>query len=122
MFDSCGGTWTPAALAELRKCDSFLKESQRLNPIGIGKYTCFYPKQKHVTNIKTVSVSRFALSKFDLPDGTMVPEGISVSAPAMTVNTDSSLWECPTQFDGYRFEKLRQIKGNEYKYQFSSIR
>ncbi|EFR00285.1 hypothetical protein MGYG_03288 [Nannizzia gypsea CBS 118893] len=103
VFDSCGGAWTPAALADLRKCDSFLKESQRLNPIGI------------------VSVSRFALSKIDLPDGTTVPAGISVSAPAMTVNTDSSLWECPTQFDGYRFEKLRQSKGNEYKYQFSSI-
>ncbi|KAK2836992.1 hypothetical protein FQN49_006518, partial [Arthroderma sp. PD_2] len=103
VFKSCGGNWTPAALADLRKCDSFLKESQRLNPIGL------------------VSVSRFALSHFQLPDGTTVPAGTSVSAPAMAVNTDPSVWVDPIPFDGYRFEKLRQVKGSEQKYQFSSI-
>ncbi|KAF3483150.1 uncharacterized protein GIQ15_02474 [Arthroderma uncinatum] len=103
VFDSCGGNWTQTALSDLRKCDSFLKESQRLNPIGI------------------VSVSRFALSSFQLPDGTTVPAGTSVSAPSMTVNTDPSIWADPALFDGYRFERLRQIKGSEQKYQFSSI-
>ncbi|KAE8337078.1 hypothetical protein BDV24DRAFT_177948 [Aspergillus arachidicola] len=102
VSESCNGHWTPAALSNLRKCDSFLKESQRLNPIGI------------------VSVSRFALSPFRLPDGSTVPAGVSVSAPSMMVNLDDSLWTDATSFDGYRFEKLRTIKGNEQKFQYAS--
>ncbi|KAF7168574.1 hypothetical protein CNMCM5623_001556 [Aspergillus felis] len=102
VSESCSGRWTPTALAKLRKCDSFLKESQRLNPIGL------------------VSVSRFALSPFRLPDGSTVPAGTSVSAPAMLTNTDKMLWDDPLVFDGYRFEKLRDIGDNEQKFQFSS--
>jgi hypothetical protein len=37
VSECCSGRWTPGALAKLRKCDSFLKESQRLNPIGLGE-------------------------------------------------------------------------------------
>ena len=32
-----GTTWTKASLAKLYKLDSFMKESQRVNPIGLGK-------------------------------------------------------------------------------------
>lgn len=32
-----GTTWTKASLAKLNKLDSFMKESQRVNPIGLGK-------------------------------------------------------------------------------------
>ncbi|GMG23931.1 unnamed protein product [Aspergillus oryzae var. brunneus] len=69
-----------------------------------------------------VSVSRFALSPFRLPGGSTVPAGVSVSAPSMMVNLDDSLWTDPTSFDGYRFEKLRTIKGNEQKFQYASTR
>lgn len=69
-----------------------------------------------------VSVSRFALSPFRLPGGSTVPAGVSVSAPSMMVNLDDSLWTDPTSFDGYRFEKLRTIKGNELKFQYASTR
>lgn len=34
------GRWTKQNLAKLRKLDSFMKESQRLNPIGMGRYSC----------------------------------------------------------------------------------
>lgn len=31
--------WTKQSLAKLRKLDSFMKESQRLNPAGLGTFT-----------------------------------------------------------------------------------
>ncbi|BAE56589.1 unnamed protein product [Aspergillus oryzae RIB40] len=37
-----------------------------------------------------------------------------------TIYDDDSLWTDPTSFDGYRFEKLRTIKGNELKFQYAS--
>jgi cytochrome P450 len=32
------GRWTKQNLTKLKKLDSFMKESQRLNPIGMGRY------------------------------------------------------------------------------------
>ncbi|GFF57344.1 radH flavin-dependent halogenase [Aspergillus udagawae] len=90
----------PGALANLRKCDSSLKESQRLNPTDL------------------VSVSRFALSPFRLPDGSTVPAGTSAGTPAMLADTDKMLWDDSLVFDGYRFENLRDIGDNEQKFQF----
>lgn len=37
------GLWTKQALSQLEKLDSFMKESQRMNPIGLGKQTPKYP-------------------------------------------------------------------------------
>ena len=31
--------WTKAAMQKMRKADSFLRESARLNPIGLGEVT-----------------------------------------------------------------------------------
>lgn len=39
---------------------------------------------------------------------------------AHTLNLDPQLWENPETFDGFRFEKLRSIPGNELKYQHAT--
>lgn len=39
----CGTTWTKQSLAKLEKLDSFMKESQRLHPIGLGSFYASFP-------------------------------------------------------------------------------
>jgi cytochrome P450 len=36
-LEECGGEWTLQRIAQMKKLDSFMKESNRLNPIGFSK-------------------------------------------------------------------------------------
>ena len=95
------GIWDKNSLTKLRKLDSFLRESQRINPPGI------------------VSMSRSVQSDVVLSDGVTLPKGCLIACDSWSATRDSSLWTDPETFDGFRFEKLRSIPGNEAKYQVS---
>lgn len=46
---SDGDTWTKAGIAKLRKMDSFMKESQRFRPPGLGTISFQYsPSFRHL--------------------------------------------------------------------------
>jgi cytochrome P450 len=91
---------TKTSMTKLRKLDSFIKESQRMNPTGL------------------VQMNRRVSSDITLSDGITIPKGLFTAFPSHNINMDSSLWENPQQFDGFRFEKLRGKEGNENKFQF----
>ncbi|MCJ1401073.1 hypothetical protein MMC11_004285 [Xylographa trunciseda] len=99
-----GETIMQQSISRLTKLDSFLKESQRLNAMSL------------------VTVRRFILAPVELADGSILNPGVSVAAPTYAVDRDSSIWDRPTEFDGFRFERLRARAGNESKFQFSSSR
>ena len=101
--DFANGEWNRNSLVKLRKLDSFLRESQRLNPPGV------------------VSMSRKVQSDVVLSDGTFLPKGCITACDSWSATRDPTLWVDPEKFDGFRFEKLRAIPGNESKYQVSSL-
>jgi cytochrome P450 len=86
------GIFTKDALYSCKLLDSFVKESQRLNPISlvIGK--------------------RILTRPVDLTDGTHLPAGTIVAVPSEAVNHDPENYPDPERFDGYRFYNLRNKK------------
>jgi len=82
--------WTKAGLDQMHKIDSFIKESQRLNPVS------------------NLLLSRVALNDFTFSDGTAIPRGALVSVSAHNVHTNDKVYENPLIFDGFRFSKMRE--------------
>ncbi|TEY69072.1 hypothetical protein BOTCAL_0117g00200 [Botryotinia calthae] len=89
---------TKQILTKLRKMDSFLKESQRMNPLNL------------------VTMNRKMMDTVQLSDGTILPKGSFVGMAAGSIGFDSNIFENPGEFDGFRFEKLRQQVGAENKF------
>lgn len=101
VLEKHDGEWTIESMSELRKLDSFIKESQRYNPT-------------------VISFQRRALQSTTLKDGTHIPKGALLLAPAAAVSHDPTVYDRPEDFDGLRFYKLRQLVDNENKFQFTS--
>ncbi|KAJ6483217.1 cytochrome P450 [Mycena sanguinolenta] len=83
--------WTKAALNNMVKIDSFLRESQRLSPNG------------------PVVMQRRVVAKdgFRFSNGTLLPRGSFLSVASRPVHYDPSKYENPASFDGFRFERER---------------
>jgi len=94
------GKLIKTSMTKLRKLDSFIKETQRMNPHSL------------------VQMSREVLKPITLSDGTILPKGLQISLPSHQVNMDENIWERPDEFDGFRFEKMRETPGNENRFQF----
>ncbi|PQE10404.1 cytochrome P450 protein [Rutstroemia sp. NJR-2017a WRK4] len=94
-----GSQITKQVLTRLRKMDSFLKESQRMNPLNL------------------VTMNRKMMSTVQLSDGTVLPKGSFIGMAAGSIAFDASLFPDPHKFDGFRFSRLRQDPGAENKYQ-----
>jgi cytochrome P450 len=98
-LQSSGGVVDKNYLSKLKKLDSFMRESQRFNPPLV------------------VSLTRKVLQDTRLSDGVVLPKGSFIACDSWTATRDAELWEDPERFDGFRFERLRTIPGNEAKYQ-----
>ncbi|PIA92053.1 Ent-kaurene oxidase [Cercospora beticola] len=101
--------WTKQALTKMRKMDSFMKESQRMNPST------------------PITCKRKVMQDFTLHDGLILPRSSHVAFTSDAVNRDPEIYPSPDTFDGLRFHKLRTarcsnedgaISANETKYQF----
>lgn len=62
-------------------------------------------------------MNRVAQVEVTLTDGTVIPKGAGLGIP-ITAMTDEKFHKDPLTFDGHRFHNLRQLAGNETKYQF----
>lgn len=96
---------------KLRKLDSFLRESMRLCPN------------------KLVNMARIVQKPVTLSTGHVLPAGTRIGVPVYHVMTspstvqsyDESAGMAPaSEFDGFRFYKLRQRDGNENKFHYIS--
>ncbi|KAJ3488343.1 hypothetical protein NLI96_g2934 [Meripilus lineatus] len=94
--------WTKAAMNKLRKLDSLMKESQRLN------------------GINATSVMRKAKQDLTLSNGTFIPEGTICVAEALSTHTDENNYTNPDVFDPFRFSDMREEDGEGTKHQFVS--
>ncbi|KAL7939950.1 cytochrome P450 monooxygenase [Trichoderma barbatum] len=84
------------------KLDSYMKESQRLNPAFL------------------MTFSRIVRKTFTLSNGLTFPAGTHFIVPASRISLDPEVWENPQEFDGFRFSNLRaKTPENIHKYQFT---
>ncbi|RDW89917.1 cytochrome P450 [Aspergillus mulundensis] len=85
-----GGVWTLESMGRLERLDSFMRESLRFEPP------------------LTATFQRRAMKPLQLSDGTDIPSGALLLAPADAIAFDPNFYPDPEAFDGLRFYKLRQ--------------
>ncbi|KAJ5710721.1 cytochrome P450 [Penicillium malachiteum] len=95
-------SWGKLAFSKLRKLDSFMRESQRFNPPTL------------------LSMHRVILEEAVLSDGLVLPKGSHISMAVNAIQNDPEVTPEPEIFDGLRYYKLRQRKGEANLHQFSS--
>ncbi|KAJ5107504.1 hypothetical protein N7456_004179 [Penicillium angulare] len=88
-------------LQRLKKLDSFVREYQRHSP----------PSLANMPRIVTHP------DGIHLPTGHYLPHGTRIMVRAHTLNMDPDLYPDPTKFDAFRFSRLRETPGSEFKYQ-----
>ncbi|KAI0869276.1 cytochrome P450 oxidoreductase GliF [Hypoxylon argillaceum] len=87
-------------LQELKRMDSFLRESFRMHPVSL------------------FSLQRVTEKPVQLSAGPTIPAGAIIGVDAMAINRSPELWENPNEFDMNRFYNLRQKPGNENRFHF----
>ncbi|KAE8373290.1 cytochrome P450 [Aspergillus bertholletiae] len=94
--------WSRQSLAKLRKLDSFMKESQRLNPVGC------------------VTVQRSTVRPYTFADGLHLPANTFLSFPTYEFTHDAETYPNPDEFDGLRFHRMRE-EGDATKFHFATV-
>ncbi|KAI1281074.1 cytochrome P450 monooxygenase [Xylaria sp. FL0933] len=99
-----GCTHSKSSYLKMVKMDSFVKESQRLNPPSMLTY------------------ARLVMKDFTLSNGLKLPRGTYMVIPAGPVSLDDDNWESADEFRGFRFSDMRsRSKEEAHKYQYATI-
>ncbi|KAL4073607.1 cytochrome P450, partial [Scleroderma citrinum] len=77
--------WTKEALSEMRKLDSFIKETMRLE------------------GVSPLAMMRKALKDVSLSDGTSIPKGTLLVITYHTIHRNGAVYENPETFEPFRF-------------------
>ncbi|KAJ7591499.1 cytochrome P450 [Mycena floridula] len=93
--------WSKVAMVQMRKLDSFLKESSRI-------YS------------SSANIMRMTTQKFTFSDGTTVPAGYFVHVINRAMCFDKRCYPNPEEFQPFRFSDLRQQEGESIKHQMST--
>lgn len=113
-----------ATLTRLSKLDSFMKESQRLNPASSRKrhLTRFPNSEVAAAQLTlTVSMNRKMMEDFTLSDGTVLPRNSYISVPSGPMSVSPLYHKKAEVFDGFRYHRMRQDPGgNPNTGQFST--
>jgi hypothetical protein len=96
--------------------DSFLRESARFNSTGLRKCVTVLAIEIYA-NLFTVGIIRTAQKRFQFRDGTVIPAGAVVAAPAYSLHNDPELYPNPEVFDAFRFSNLRESSTGGLKHQ-----
>ncbi|UKZ45852.1 hypothetical protein TrVGV298_000045 [Trichoderma virens] len=98
-----GGLLPFTHLNELRKLDSVMRESARVNPFS------------HII------LWRKVMQPLKLSIGPELPVGTNICVDAHHINFSPDLWERPEEFDGLRHYRARQKPGNEQRFKFANL-
>ncbi|KAI1505683.1 putative cytochrome P450 monooxygenase [Biscogniauxia marginata] len=96
------GEYTKQALTHFKKLDSFMRESQRLNPPSL------------------LGFKRAVRKPLTLSDGTYLPKGVHLMMPIAPVVLDPEVTPDPYTFDGLRHYHNRGKTGDGHKHQFAT--
>ncbi|GAP83762.1 putative cytochrome P450 oxidoreductase [Rosellinia necatrix] len=97
------GQLPKSQLSELRKMDSFMRESMRTNVFSY------------------LTVFRRLLKPVKLSIGPELPAGAIIGVDAYNMGKSQAKWGDPDTFDPERFLKMRQEPGHESLHQFTSL-
>ena len=67
-----------------------------------------------------VGVIRKAVADVVLRDGTVLPQGVLVTAPRAAVHFDEANYKNAQEFDLFRFARMRELDGESSRHQFVS--
>ncbi|KAF9880301.1 hypothetical protein CkaCkLH20_02255 [Colletotrichum karsti] len=98
-----GGVFTKQSLGELKKLDSWIKESFRMGGPDLATF------------------QRLTLEPLTLKDGTYIPVGTKLEVPTAAVNYNPAIYPNPDTFDGLRSYRMRQEEGMAHKHSFVSV-
>ncbi|KAK5988331.1 Cytochrome P450 monooxygenase [Cladobotryum mycophilum] len=101
VLDEEGG-YTKQTLTNFKKLDSFMRESQRLNPPSL------------------LGFKRAVRQSLTLSDGTFLPEGVRLMMPIYPIVVDPEVTPDPYFFDGYWHFSNRQKPGQSTRHQFAT--
>ena len=99
--------WTKASIFNMRKLDSFLRESQRVSDSFTGKGRSTLKNLLPHLHLP-VSMRRKALKDFTFSDGTVIPKGTHVTANVGPPNMDEKIYDDPLTFKPFRFAEARE--------------
>ncbi|KAF7320661.1 Cytochrome P450 [Mycena chlorophos] len=85
--------WTRAALKQMHKLDSFLRESLRLGVVVMAR--------------RVMRPEGFTFS-----DGTSIPQGAIMSVPSYAIQINPASFADPMKFDGFRFSRARDSESD----------
>ncbi|RPA74023.1 cytochrome P450 [Ascobolus immersus RN42] len=102
VLATTGGKVTKLGMHKMSKLDSCMKESQRMNVLGLSMVSREIVDRKGLT----------------LKSGLHLPYGTRVHTPHHDMLRDSNRWDDPEKFDPFRFHRLRQTPGKETHGQF----
>jgi len=106
--------WTKAGIDKMHKIDSFLKETQRVDGLGLRSlYSLSRVKNADVRCASSpVPFSRLVLRPFTFSNGVTIPAGTLIAIPASAAYRDEAYYHDPDTFDGFRFAKFRESEGD----------
>ncbi|KAH4060553.1 cytochrome P450 monooxygenase phmB [Parastagonospora nodorum] len=96
------GQLPSTSLTELRKMDSVMRESFRVNPFAL------------------FSLYRITRKPLQLSTGPKLPAGTIFCVDVHHINNSSALFPAPTRYDPHRFLNKREQPGAEHRHQFVS--
>ena len=97
-----GGSWQLSTIKQLKRLDSFFKESLRFTQPDTRKL--FRRCREGEANFDSVGFNRKVLSSVKLSDGvTVLPTGTFINMAAGPMSRDPTFYDEPNTFNGYRF-------------------
>ena len=126
------GGWKKTSLSKMWKLDSFMRESQRMNPPSLRKKSnftavllCFKKtigtgKKIRALTVGVVGFKRSVETDIVLSDGLVLPKGAHTVMPIVPITMDPSINEDPSTFDGLRCYKKRLQEGHSNQHQFAT--
>lgn len=113
------GSLTKRSLSQMKKLDSFMKESQRFNPLLLSTYPDW--SLEDIADSLIVTFERLVTKDYALSDGFVIPKGTTIGVPTQAISMNPDIYEDPEVFDGFRFIKLRENpEHDDSKMQYAS--
>ncbi|TVY83155.1 Cytochrome P450 monooxygenase AtmP [Lachnellula suecica] len=112
------GGWKKTTLTKMRKLDSFMKESQRLNGPSLSKFSAETESPALIMIPLKVGFKRAVMEPITLSDGVTLPKGVHLVIPVVPIALES-VEPNPEMFDGFRHYRERQKPGQSNLHQFA---
>ena len=113
------GGWGPNTPSKMRKMDSFLRESQRVNPQAIRAYLTTTNCLESSLRCVLVDFHRIVQKPLTLSDGLHLPAGTHICAASYSISQDPENIPNAQNFDGFRYSNLRKQPDQDSKHQFA---